>query len=62
MRTAQYPLELSTGLRKINWKSAIVGAFRKEKALVGAFSEHCETSRSPADRSNIEAGLGLCKR
>ena len=62
MRTAQYPPELSTALRKINWKSAaIVGAFKEEKAFVGAFSEHCKTSRSPDDLSNIEAGLGLCK-
>ena len=30
---------------------ALVGAFNKEKALEGAFSGHCEISRSPVDSS-----------
>ena len=30
----------------------MLGAFYKEKAIVGAFSEHCEASRRFVDSSN----------
>ena len=35
-----------------------VGAFNKEKALIGAFSGHCETSRRFVDNSSGDGGDG----
>ena len=34
------------------WKRYLLGAFNKEKALVGAFSGHCETSQRFVASSN----------
>ena len=38
---------------------ALLGAFNKEKALVGALSGHCETSRRFVDSSSAECALPL---
>ena len=32
-------------------------AFNKEKNLIGTFSDHCKTSRSPVDSSNPSPSL-----
>ena len=45
-------LELSTNLREDS-VAGEVGALNKEKALVGAFSGHCETSRRFVDGSTL---------
>ena len=44
-------LELTTNLREDS-VAGEVGTFNKEKALVGAFSGHCETSRRFVDSSS----------
>ena len=33
-------------------------AFKKEKALIGTFFDHCKTSRSPVDSSNHSPAAG----
>ena len=35
-------------------KAAVVALYKKEKALVGIFSGHCETSRMLVDSSSVK--------
>ena len=49
-------LELSTNLREVHSVliDLLVGALNNEKALIGAFSGHCETSRRFVDSSSLD--------